>query len=142
MKEYNYVIGLQLSGYTTYYQAYIKNDDTVVYYNTQTLTDDETSINNKSIFYLKKVGDNNPYTPQPKNIKVTGCSNCPFMASDYDDFAVGYDTIDKCMMAKYLDFKETVIDIYNMFEEDNKRETPDWCPLKANQKYIISWEKN
>ena len=141
MKEYNYVIGLQLSGYTSFYQAYKKNNDIIVYYNSQTLCDDEISINDDKIIYFKKIGENSAYTPQPKNIKVTGCSNCPFMVSDYDDYAVGYDTIDKCSLAVFLNLKNTVIEVYNMFEENGERNTPDWCPLKANQKYIISWEK-
>jgi len=89
-------------------------------------------------------------------IKVSCCSNCPFMVSNYDDYAVGFDTVDYCNLTVFLKYKEDTIDAYdswNRFHEcdycknysgdSNKWDetkctcnntsiitTPEWCPLK------------
>lgn len=52
-------------------------------------------------------------------IKVNGCGNCPFMVSSYDDYAVGFDTIEYCNLARMLKYEDDYIDIYNDHERNN-----------------------
>lgn len=82
-----------------------------------------------------------------KEIKVNNCENCPFRAIDYDDFSVGYDSMDTCLLAMYNEQEDYLIQVYNIndrFEcqgcdedDDCKCEpkeivTPKWCPLLGN----------
>jgi hypothetical protein len=59
---------------------------------------------------------------------INSCSDCPFLHSNYDDYAINYSTTDICKLASYLKLKDEYIDIYNGHESDAK--TPEWCPLK------------
>lgn len=59
-------------------------------------------------------------------ISVNNCSGCPFLISDYDDYAVGFDTIDYCQLARFLKYEEDTIDIYNQYDRDNFEEC-DYC---------------
>jgi len=62
------------------------------------------------------------------DIKVNGCHNCPFLDSNYDDYA----TIDYCSLASHLNKKEYIISIYNNLDSSINME-PDWCPLKKEE---------
>ena len=62
---------------------------------------------------------------------VNYCGNCPFLYSDYDDFAVGYSTVDVCNLSRFLKLEKDCISVYDGFENDEKIETPEWCPLKT-----------
>ena len=44
-----------------------------------------------------------------KKITVNGCHNCPFMNSEYDDFAIGFSNIDTCLLSKFLKLDEYII---------------------------------
>lgn len=57
-------------------------------------------------------------------IKVNGCGNCPFHVLDYDDYAVGFDTIEYCRLARFLNYEDEYIDIYNGHERNN---VCDYC---------------
>ena len=63
-------------------------------------------------------------------IEVEGCYNCPFINSDYDDFAVGSSTIESCNLSEFLNQNEYFIAAHNSLGTEIKTTTPDWCPLK------------
>ena len=60
-------------------------------------------------------------------IEVEGCYNCPFINTDYDDFAVGSSTIESCNLAEFLHQNEYFVTAHDSFGTET---TPDWCPLK------------
>lgn len=65
-----------------------------------------------------------------KEVKVKGCEDCLFRYTDYDDFAVDSDTLEKCILAENLEYKEYIIDIYDTKQnQESKLNTPSWCPL-------------
>jgi hypothetical protein len=69
-----------------------------------------------------------------KKITVNGCHNCPFMNSEYDDFAIGFSNIDTCLLSKFLNLDNYIISVYNLDEQmSNFRIEPIWCPLKINE---------
>lgn len=82
---------------------------------------------------------------QPKKTKltnrntrtVTGCNDCPFRYSDYDDYAIGNDTLEICTLKMQLDQQKKVnsdyfIDSYKRNETNKESfKTPEWCPLKT-----------
>ena len=76
-----------------------------------------------------------------EEIKVNCCGSCPFQEVSYDDFAVGNDTIEVCLLARKLNMKEYFIDVYDSKrgEDSGNLETkvPEWCPLKEKD-YTIS----
>ena len=74
-----------------------------------------------------------------KQITVNGCHNCPFLNSDYDDFAVGHSTIDECKLSEFLG-KESFISAHDNLGSDPDIETPIWCPL-LNEKFELKFEK-
>ena len=65
-----------------------------------------------------------------KLIKIAGCFNCPFLQSDYDDYAVGHSSLDKCVFQQFLDVGDYYISVHDNLGPDPEAETPDWCPLK------------
>ena len=99
------------------------------------------------------------------NINVKSCFQCPFLVSIYDDYALGFDTIDYCNLARFLKLEEDTIDVYNSYEQDiecdycrdlenyddynnelckckelniqteESKRKPDWCPL--NKEYVV-----
>lgn len=64
------------------------------------------------------------------NKTVNCCGNCPFLYSDYDDFAVGHSTIDICNLSRFLNLDNDCISVHDGFGNDENAETPEWCPLK------------
>lgn len=73
------------------------------------------------------------------NIKVTGCVDCPFRNYDYDEWAVGMDTVETCMLKQHIDpsSSEYFIDVYRSSHEEKELKTPEWCPLKVDSVNII-----
>ena len=64
-----------------------------------------------------------------RNIK--SCKNCPFMYFDYDDFAIGADTLVICNLAQNKNSKDYIIDSYDSKKgESSKCKTPVWCFIK------------
>lgn len=63
---------------------------------------------------------------------IKGCFECPFRYSDYDDFAIGDDTIEVCTLAQHLRLKQYFIDSYDTKANQSykKLKTPIWCPVK------------
>lgn len=62
---------------------------------------------------------------------INYCGNCPFCQVDYDEWAVGASTIEKCGLSMFLK-QDYIIDVYN--GDDNKGlVSPDWCPLKKEE---------
>lgn len=76
------------------------------------------------------------------NIKVTGCEDCPFRNHDYDDWAVGSDTLELCMLKQHIDpsSSDYFIDVYSSRDQDRELVTPEWCPLKGDG-FTISLDK-
>ena len=77
-----------------------------------------------------------------KKINVSGCIDCPFRGSEFNDYAVGFDSIDSCELARFFNYKDNIIVVYNMCDEDSKLETPKWCPLKENTNININFISN
>ena len=77
------------------------------------------------------------------NIEISGCVNCPFKVVDYDDFAVGNDTLINCSLAEYLQMDEYYINSYDTknYEEyeDEELVTPSWCPVLKNKEINIKY---
>lgn len=84
-------------------------------------------------------------------IDITSCIDCPFRYDDYNDYAIGNDTIVICNLSRYLQMDISIIDSYNSMEycdycneltefdeyesekcscNHKKTKTPDWCPIK------------
>lgn len=64
-------------------------------------------------------------------IKVTKCNNCPFKVSNYDDFALGDDTLLECNLKSYLGISDTFIGSYNLADDSEKLiPIPEDCPIK------------
>lgn len=55
-------------------------------------------------------------------ISVYNCTTCPFLISYYDDYAVDFDSIDYCGLAKYLKLEDDIIDVYNSYEKQSSCE--------------------
>ena len=64
---------------------------------------------------------------------VNFCGNCPFLYSDYDDFAVGCSTVDICNLARFLKKSEDCISVHDGYDNDTESSTPEWCPLKEEE---------
>jgi hypothetical protein len=64
---------------------------------------------------------------------INFCGNCPFAYSDYDDFAVGYSTMDICTLSRFLNREDDCISIHDGMGPDYLAPTPDWCPLKEEE---------
>lgn len=66
---------------------------------------------------------------------IKGCTDCIFRYSSYDDYALGYDILDICVLSN------NIIKAYDSFTEKREyklrtfRRTPKWCPL--DQKNLI-----
>ena len=76
-----------------------------------------------------------------KTIFVTGCENCVFRHAEYDDFAVGSDSTETCVLAYNLRKPEYFIDMYDSKKgEGAKLETPEWCPLKEGN-VLVKFKK-
>jgi hypothetical protein len=69
------------------------------------------------------------------NIEIKNCLDCPFHSAIYDDYAVSYSTLDKCMLAQHLMYDDYVIDVRDLHDE-LKNTTPEWCPI--NNTLIIN----
>lgn len=72
-----------------------------------------------------------------RHLKVNGCGNCPFLHSEYDDFAMGHSSIDNCGLALfncmqngYNIHTEYTISVHDEMGSNPENVTPDWCPLK------------
>lgn len=64
---------------------------------------------------------------------ITGCHDCPFRYSDFDDFAVGNDTLEICTLAQHEQLPNYFIDCYDTKDDGEPKETypaPEWCPLQ------------
>ena len=71
-----------------------------------------------------------------EKIKVDGCHSCPFEYVDYDDYAVGSDTLLICNLARFKNSKDCYIDMYDSKKEEEHytfKNFPDWCPLNAGE---------
>lgn len=64
---------------------------------------------------------------------VNCCGNCPFLYSHYDDWAVGYSTIDICNLSRFLNLNDSCISVHDGMGNDGNAETPEWCPLKKEE---------
>jgi hypothetical protein len=75
------------------------------------------------------------------NIKtIKGCYECPFRYSDYDDWAVGDDTCEICVLAQNMNLPDYFIVCYKRgFDDDIALDTPEWCPIKET--FSIKLEK-
>lgn len=73
---------------------------------------------------------------------VNYCGNCPFLYSDYDDYAMGYSTLDICTLSKFLKYKDYIVSKHDSigFNEDSK--TPEWCPIRKEKFELIFNDKN
>lgn len=65
-------------------------------------------------------------------MKVKNCTDCPFMVSKYDGWSMGYDTVVSCQYSVFLKHPNSIITVFDSFEENNLINMPDWCPLKEN----------
>lgn len=66
-----------------------------------------------------------------KIMKVHGCGDCPFLKIEFDDFAVGIDTLETCGLAEFTGLELITIKAYDTKEgEQTDTETPEWCPIK------------
>jgi len=45
-------------------------------------------------------------------VRVKSCNNCPFKAENYNDFAIGNDTVVYCNLRAYLGLKTTYLGSY------------------------------
>jgi hypothetical protein len=66
-------------------------------------------------------------------ILLNGCHDCPFKQINYNDYAVGYDTIEYCKLCELMGNIDYILEIYDSFKKDKDTETPIWCPLKNNE---------
>jgi hypothetical protein len=80
-------------------------------------------------------------------IKTSGCINCPFRYTNYDDYAIGNDILEECLLRMYLNHKEGLYVDYFILSYDSKTGkipkkilTPAWCPIKTNP--IIKLNEN
>lgn len=71
-----------------------------------------------------------------KTIKVKWCGGCPFINSDYDDYAVGHSTIDSCNLMDFFGMKSN-ISVHDNIGTDPDIKTPNNCPLKSENFSII-----
>lgn len=70
------------------------------------------------------------------------CSTCPFRTSEYDDWAVGDDTVFSCGLQNFLGLPESsIITTCNMSDIPRVMEKPEWCPLN-NLKITVSNESS
>jgi len=69
-------------------------------------------------------------------INVDGCLNCPFLTSEYDDWAVGHSTLDKCTLSMFLDKEEYIVSMHDNYGPNQDSDTPKWCPLIENS-YLL-----
>ena len=67
---------------------------------------------------------------------INCCGNCPFLYSDYDDFAIGNSTAEICTLAKFKDLKEYFILLH---DGEDEIKTPKWCPLKSEEEHIFKF---
>jgi len=67
--------------------------------------------------------------------EIEHCNDCPFMQNDYDDWAVGNDTIISCNLKYCFTKKFSVIYSFKRYlkEDEYQIERPNWCPLNDNQ---------
>lgn len=65
-------------------------------------------------------------------IKIKNCNDCPFRFSDYDDFSTSEkDTCEICILARYLEFDDDIIECYSMYKKESDNFIrPEWCPIK------------
>lgn len=73
-----------------------------------------------------------------ENIKINGCYNCPFKITDWDDFAVGKDTHEKCSLAIFKGEPEYIILVHNLGDEEELI-TPEWCPMRTKD-VLVEYE--
>jgi len=80
-------------------------------------------------------------------LNVNNCGNCPFHVYKYDDYAIGFDTIESCQLSEFLRRKEYYIDIYNQYDEIKKC---DYCTNFEDDNYnefgedidkYVEWDK-
>lgn len=64
-----------------------------------------------------------------KEIKVNSCEDCPFRYMDYNDYSVGYNTMEICMLSQYNRLNDYIICIYDQGNIEPDLTSPDWCPL-------------
>jgi len=67
-----------------------------------------------------------------ETIKVKNCNSCPFLYSEYDDFATGYSTLDICVLAEFKREKNYIVSSHDNCGANPKNKTPKWCPLIKN----------
>lgn len=71
---------------------------------------------------------------------VNFCGNCPFLYSDYDDFAVGSSTIDICNLARFLKKPNDCVSVHDDYGYDTESTTPEWCPLK-DEEFVFDFKE-
>lgn len=67
--------------------------------------------------------------------EIEHCNDCPFMQNDYDDWAIGNDTIISCNLYKFIKKQFIVINSYksSSYRYDKKTDRPNWCILNKNE---------
>lgn len=73
---------------------------------------------------------------------INGCIDCPFRYSDYNEFSIGSDTLEICVLTQFMNTRDSFIDDYDSVAGDSfKGKTPAWCPLKESPVTIKYTEK-
>jgi len=69
--------------------------------------------------------------------KVDNCRNCPFLCTEYDDYATGDSIIEMCNLSLFNNDKtEYIIDTHDNISKVVDEGLPEWCPL-INSDYLI-----
>ena len=72
-------------------------------------------------------------------INIKGCVDCPFRYTDWNEYSIGDDILEKCILGQNLRLTDYFIDSYDSKkEEELKLKTPKWCPIKG-KKLIITF---
>lgn len=75
-----------------------------------------------------------------EKLNVSGCVDCPFAYTEYDDFATGVDSLEICGLAQFNKLELITIKAYDSKEgeEISNDDTPKWCPIK-NKLLVIEY---
>jgi len=71
-------------------------------------------------------------------IEIGNCSKCPFNVTEYNSECVGFDTVERCNLASYLNLSYNPIAVYDMGDDGYDDQGCDYCNLE----YWVEYEKN